>query len=200
MKFVEIKNVSRNAISINQVRGFRLAPGESMKVHPATAAHPAVRQFLPPQGSSLELVTPGVSYTAEVEPIAPAIPQVSAPQPLPVVEEVPAEVIVESVETVENTEAVTVDEAVIAEASAIDEAPAVAEPTEEAQEPAPEMAGKSLREILIEGPGVTESNVDAILEAFASTEALASASKDQLTDLGLSSSSAKKLISWAKQL
>jgi len=168
-----------------------------MKVHPATAAHPAVRQFLPPQGSSLELVTPGVSYTAEVEPIAPAIPQVSAPQPIPVVEEAPAEVVVETVETVE---AVTVDEAVIAEVPAIDETPAVAETVEEAQEPAPEMAGNSLRDVLIEGPGVTENNVDAILEAFASTEALAAASKDQLTDLGLSSSSAKKLISWAKQL
>jgi hypothetical protein len=188
MKFVEIKNVSKDCITVSQIRGFRLAPGESMKVHPATAAHPAVRRYLPPQGSSLELVTPGVS-TAEVEPIAPAIPQESA-------QEAPVAVVEEAV-----VETVTVEPATVA-AEVIEDAAAPAEEmpaAEEAQEePAPEMAGKTLRETFIEGPGVTESNVDALCEAFASVEALSEASKDALLDLGLSSSASKKLISWAK--
>lgn len=192
MKFVEIKNVSTSAISISQIRGFRLAPGESMKVHPATAAHPAVRQFIPPQGSSLELVTQGGPNTAEVEPIAPANPQVSAPQPVPEVAPAPAEV-------APVVEEVPVTEEVVGEASE-QGTPEVAEASEPVQEPAPEMAGKSLRDVFAAGPGVTEDNVDSLLAAFSSAEELSTASKDQLMDLGWTSSSAKKLISWAKQL
>lgn len=192
MKFVEIKNVSKDCITVNQIRGFRLAPNESMKVHPATAAHPAVRRYLPPQGSSLELVTPGVR-TAEVEPIAPAIPQESAPEELvAVVEEAVVETVAVEPETVA---AEVIEDAVAPVADVPDEEPAAVDAPEE---PVSEMAGKTLRETFIEGPGVTESNVDVLCETFASVEALSTASKDALLDLGLSSSASKKLIAWAK--
>jgi len=161
MKMVELKNVGNSRISIRQVRGLALDPGESKKVPPATAAHPAVKRYI---GRGLELVG-----APKAEPKAPA-PPASKPSPVP---------------------------------------PKVTEPKPEPKvEPetgeseAPDDEGENatvgdLRESFLSAPGITEANVDEILDIYPSMEALADASKEDLCDLGVSKSYANRLISWA---
>jgi hypothetical protein len=199
MKFEEIKNVTDGIVVVSQVRGFRVNPGETIIVHPATAAHPAVRRLMPPQGSSLELVTQGI--TEAVEPIAPAIPRESAPEvvevvdpPVVAMEEVPEEV---APVTVEAQPAPAVEEE-ISPATTDTATEEEVETVSPAEEPAPETAGKTLRDVFTEVPGVTETNIDLLLEAFDSVESLANSTKDALVDLGLSASASKKILSWAK--
>ena len=167
MKLVELKNVSQQRITVTQVRGFRLNPGESMKVTPATAKHPAVAQYIPPRGNGLEMVTADTSE--KVEPIAPA----PAPAPAPVVE---PPVVEEPIAPVEEDE--------------------VTQPEEEAED---EVVEDSLREVFIDGPGISEKNVDAVLEMYSSVEELANASKDDLKDLGIAASYVNRLIDWAQE-
>jgi len=74
---------------------------------------------------------------------------------------------------------------------------AVEEPT--GSEPEDETAGDTLREAFLEGPGITDSNVDAIMAEYPTLEALAGATKADLVDLGVAKSFAKKLRSWASK-
>jgi len=163
MKMVELKNVGNVRISIRQVRGFALDPGESKKVPPATAAHPAVKRFV---GRGLELVE-----ASKEEPKAPAPPSsVKKSEPKPEPQKAP-------------------------------------EPKTESEKDAgkdedndtEKTSGNDLREDYLSAPGVTEENVDGLLEAFPTKEALSKATKDAVGDLGVSKSYAKRLISWAKE-
>ncbi len=80
-------------------------------------------------------------------------------------------------------------------------APVVAEPTPEpvadAPEDPPEESGVDLRELYVSAPGITDRNVDDILELFPTLEELKDASKYDLTAAGVSKSYAKKLREWA---
>lgn len=168
MKLVELKNVTQSRLTITQVRGFSLDPGESTKVHPATVTHPAVARYLPPKGKGLELITKDA--TAKVEPAAPALPPTPAPTVTPLEDEPTA---VEE-ETVEET-------------------------TPEPEETVEEVAGKGLRDMYIDAPGITEGNVDGVLSAFPTLEELSEASKDALVDTGVDASYVKRVRKWARE-
>jgi hypothetical protein len=79
-----------------------------------------------------------------------------------------------------------------------------AEPSEdesesEPEEPADEPAGdtEDLRGLYLTGPGVTEDNVDALLEKYSTIEALAKGTKGAVIQAGVSKSFAGRLLSWA---
>lgn len=57
-------------------------------------------------------------------------------------------------------------------------------------------SGQNLREIYISAPGITEDNVDAILEVYPVFDELKKATKAKLLELGVHKSQAKKLVSW----
>ena len=80
--------------------------------------------------------------------------------------------------------------------------PPADEPTAAVEEPAgsepeDETAGESLREAFLAGPGITDSNVDAIMDKYPTLEELSGASKSDLVELGVAKSFAKKLRYWA---
>ena len=58
----------------------------------------------------------------------------------------------------------------------------------------------SLRETLVSAPGITESNIDSVLEKFPTQEALANASRTDLADAGVNPAAARKLIAWVNKL
>jgi hypothetical protein len=58
---------------------------------------------------------------------------------------------------------------------------------------------EDLRALYVSAPGVTDENVDAILGIYATVEDLKDASKDDLVELGVSKSYAKRLIDWASE-
>lgn len=66
-------------------------------------------------------------------------------------------------------------------------------------EPEEETAGESLREAFIAAPGITESNVDAIMAKYTTIGDLADATQKDLQRLGVAKSFTKKLIRWAAQ-
>jgi len=55
-----------------------------------------------------------------------------------------------------------------------------------------------LRELYLSAPGITDENVDAILEAFPTVAAIADASRDILVEAGVTLSYAKRLRNWAR--
>lgn len=76
----------------------------------------------------------------------------------------------------------------------------IATEEEKVEEVKEDTASGSLRETFVStAPGITESNVDAVMEAFPSIEALAAADKSALIDAGVSSAFAKRLIAWASE-
>lgn len=62
-----------------------------------------------------------------------------------------------------------------------------------------ETAGETLRTAYVEAPGVTDANVDAVMGAFPTFQELAAASKDDLVEVGVAKSYAKKLLDYAAQ-
>ena len=138
-------------------------PGESKKVPPATAKHPAVVRYI---GRGLELVN-----TSKEEPKAPAPPAPAPQSPPPAAEPTPAPV----------------------------EEPASEEVTESETETEDETAGKDLREDYLSAPGITEANLDVILDEYPTYEALANAEKEDLCDLGVTKSYVKRLKVWASE-
>ena len=62
-----------------------------------------------------------------------------------------------------------------------------------------ETVGESLRDAYLEAPGITDANVDDIMGVFPSIEELAEASKEDLIELGVAKSYAKKLMAWSSE-
>jgi hypothetical protein len=175
MKMVELKNVGDSRISVRQVRGFALDPGDSKKVPPATAAHPAVKRYI---GRGLELV--GAS---KEEPKAPAPPVTEPPQtPDSDTEPTPDS-----------------DEETGADEETEDDSNEETEEDSTDEEPVDETAGIDLREDYLSAPGVTEANVDGLLERYPTLETLAVATKETLCDLGVAKSYTNRLVSWASE-
>lgn len=65
------------------------------------------------------------------------------------------------------------------------------------EEPKGEPAGDPLREAFLAGPGITESNVSAIMDEFPSIKDLSGTSREKLLNLGVSKFFVKKLLEWA---
>lgn len=200
MKLQEVKNVSAQRIRITQVRGFALNPGQSTKVHPATVKHPAVARYLPPKGRGLELV-PHDSVEQKAEPIAPD-PSLTPEVPVTPAPAEPtaggqdnqdvAPEVTEVSEPGEGPEETPVEETPEASAETTEEkTPEVPEATVEAA------AGKTLRETLIDADGINEDNVESVLNAFDSLEAIANASKKDLQNAGVAASYVKRVKAWA---
>lgn len=169
MKMSDLRNDTGARLSIPQIRGLVFEPGETKKVHPATVLHPAVSRRI---GKGLTLVEP---TQMKVEP------SISAPVlSVPIIPEVPK---------------------LVAEPEPVIQAPLPAEPEPEPKVEPPkvveETVGKSLRETYLLAPGVTEVNVDALLEACPTLEKLANANREKLCDLGVSVSYTKRLKTWA---
>ena len=72
--------------------------------------------------------------------------------------------------------------------------PVVEEPTVEEPQASD---GTDLRELYLSAPGITDDNVDLVLEKFPTCEELAEASKTQLTKQGVSKSYTSRLKEWA---
>ena len=53
-----------------------------------------------------------------------------------------------------------------------------------------------LRDKYISAPGITDANVDAVLEAYPTMDALKEATKDALLDCGISKNQTKRLLAW----
>lgn len=174
MKMIEIKNVSGTKISIRQVRNLAFEPGETKKVHPATVTHPAVSRYI---GKGLELVEP-----TKEEPTAPA-------PSIPVVKKAKATV-KKSVKKVSLPEPKPEPLAPVAEPTP--------EPETKTSAADEETAGTNLREKYLLAPGVTNANVDALLEACPTLEQIVEMSRDELSDLGVSITYIKRLKSWAQ--
>ncbi len=82
-------------------------------------------------------------------------------------------------------------------APTVSEPEATAEEAPQADEVTDEATGMNLRETYVSAPGITDSNVDAVLEAFPTQKELATASTDALVEAGVSKSYTKKLRKWA---
>lgn len=77
--------------------------------------------------------------------------------------------------------------------------PTASTPDEGVDEEPNEGAGETLRDKYIAAPGITDSNVDSIMEAYPTLDALASASKSDFISIGVAKSYAKKLVEWANK-
>lgn len=77
--------------------------------------------------------------------------------------------------------------------------PTASTPDEGVDEEPNEGAGETLRDKFVAAPGITDSNVDSIMEAYPTLDALANASKSDFIALGVSKSYAKKLVTWARK-
>ena len=75
--------------------------------------------------------------------------------------------------------------------------PSTEEPLSEPEEPA-ESAEDNLRDLYVEAPGITESNVDDVLEYYPTLDSLTKATEDDLLALGVSRSYVKRIKKWAK--
>lgn len=199
MKLVPLENISKTTVRITQIRNFCVDPGCIIKVHPATVMHPAVSPYIPGTLRVVEGAVEAVQAPSEIrseeEPTAPAT-TISEIEPIstPVVEAaVETTVVPDEPTVVEEAVQQPIEEAVeqpIEETTAVEEA---VEPVKES-----EPSAESLRGIYLEAPGVTETNVDLILNAFPTVADLANASKEDLVELGVSKNQAKRAVTWAK--
>jgi hypothetical protein len=185
MKMSDLRNDTGARFSIPQIRGLVFEPGETKKVHPATVLHPAVSRHL---GKGLTLVEP---TQMKVEPSAP-VPSAVAPSAVSkvVIEPVP----VKQPEPTPQPEPEVIPEPVVVPELVVEPQP---EPQVETPKVVEETAGINLRETYLLAPGVTETNVDALLKACPTLEKLANANREKLCDLGVSVSYTKRLKTWA---
>ena len=179
MKFVEVRNDSGKQLSIPAIRGLSFLPGEVKKVTPVTVKHPAVSQYI---GRGLTLVTSSQGEepkapiaTATVPAVVPEVVPVAEPEVVPVAE--PEEVPI--VETVTPT---------------VEPMPTPEPPQMESQK---ETAG-NLQEAYLAAPGITEENVQAVLDAFPTFAELIDATVSAVQEAsGLSKSASRRLQTWA---
>ena len=78
------------------------------------------------------------------------------------------------------------------------EVPKIPEPVVE-EKKAEEPAEKDLKDLYLAAPGITEENLEVILEKFPTIEKLAEASKSDLVDCGISRTYVARLRQWAKE-
>lgn len=70
------------------------------------------------------------------------------------------------------------------------------EDEEDEEEEEEETDETTLRDAFIEAPGITDANVDDIMGVYPTFEDLADAAKEDLIELGVAKSYAKKLLDW----
>ena len=174
MKLIPLTNVSGAKLRIAAAR-LVFEPGQTKKVHPATVQHPAVQKYI---GGYLKQGTQ--ETVAKAEPKAPVAQPAAPPAPAP-------QTTTEPNAGNEEPEA-PVDENV-------DNAP---ETTQAADDNSAQDESGNLREVFLSAPGITDKNIDAVLESFNSVELLAAAEEDDLIDCGISKSYAKRVIEWAE--
>lgn len=71
------------------------------------------------------------------------------------------------------------------------------DPPKEPEKTEPEAPSAELRELFLEAPGITEKNIDAILDAYTSIQELADAEEEDLVSAGVSKSFASRVLEWA---
>lgn len=77
-------------------------------------------------------------------------------------------------------------------------APVEKTPPSDPEEPEePEEEKEDLRDVYLRAPGITENNVDEVLEAFPTLEELADADEADLIDCGVSKSFVNRVLEWA---
>lgn len=203
MKLIPLNNVSGQKLRIVEAR-LVFEPGQEKKVHPATVKHPAVLKYI-----KRGWLTQGTQETIEkAEPKAPVAPQAQPPVAPPQDPTEPNagtedgapegndEITPESTEAaLEDASVDSAEEGAEDDDDASDDQPSYADP--EVTVADAEGSG-NLRELYLSAPGITDNNVDAVLQAFESVELLAAASKSDLLDVGVSKNSAKKVLGWAK--
>jgi hypothetical protein len=77
------------------------------------------------------------------------------------------------------------------------ETPPPPPPEDPPEEDPDEEEEDELRELYLDAPGITESNVDAVLEKYPTLDELISADEDDLLDCGVSKSFVKRVLEWA---
>ena len=169
MRFVELRNTTSSRIIISQVRGFVVDAGQTITVHPATVSHPAVARYMKQRTL--------VEVSADAADVAPPPKAPSKPvEPKPKV-----------VEKKEELEA--------PEPPAVVEEPGV-EKEQKADEPA---VAPSMKDLYLAAPGVTEENLESVMEKFPTPNHITMASKSELVDCGISRTFVSRLRSWAKE-
>jgi hypothetical protein len=85
-------------------------------------------------------------------------------------------------------------------------APVVVAEPEPAPEPAPESEPEptpavveDLRDLYLSAPGITDGNVDAVLEKYPTLDMLKAATKEDLVDCGISKNASKRIKDWADE-
>ena len=206
MKLITLKNVTPDeVINITQVRGLRLAPGESKAVYPETVTHPAVSPYIPKKlrvlGDVEVVKKPRKDNNLKkVEPTAPVVPDSDSVDTAPPVEDVKTPTDKEPVAEVTIPAETPVADVIDAEA-VLDDVPNT-EPNASVDAPndSTDEAPGNLRDTYLDAPGITEANVDAVLKAYTTVAELATATKNELIAIGVSKNSAKRVISWASSL
>ncbi len=173
MKLSALRNASNKRINVLQIRGLKFEPGEVRRVPSALVSHPAIAKLV--KSNILTVVERSPKGEPKGAPVvAPIVPPVAESETTdiqPSAEEVEEE----PVSTVEETEEVTEDPEVIEDDS------------------------NTLRTLYIAAPGITEGNVDGILEAYPNVEKLKEATKSDLLRLKVSKNQCKRLLSWISE-
>jgi len=76
-------------------------------------------------------------------------------------------------------------------------APPVEPPPEEPPADDSQDSDSELRELFLDAPGITEKNVDSVLDSFTTIQELADADEDALVEAGVSKSFAGRVLEWA---
>lgn len=173
MKYAKLTNVSsaRRAYSglrDGSGRPLALDPKETKGVHPAVVSNPYVKADI--EAGVLVVAMPG-------EEAAPVVKKAVAPAPEPKKVEAPPVIIPPVI-----TPPVP---------------PAEEEVSESEEEVTEEVDNSALRELFLEAPGITEKNVDAVLDAFTSVQELADAEESDLVAAGVSKSFTGRVLEWA---
>ena len=185
MKRVRLRNDSGTIMVFPDMRDLTFAVGEVKAVLPAVAKHPSVARKIGPGGlTDLGQAAPVTTAPKKAPESPSSLPPVLTPTPSEPIAREPEETAVEPEDAIVESAEEPAEEV-------------VEEPSEEVvEEPAAETTG--LRDEFLAGPGITESNVDAIMEAYPKFSDLAEASKSSLQKLGVAKSYTKKLLSWAR--
>ena len=180
MKLVPLKNETTGRLVFPDLKEMNFEVGETKRVSPAMLTHPSIARRLGKELSApeqSEVVVPKVEEpkAPESPPSKPADIEPEPDEPIAVGEDSPADTEPEP-----------------------DEPTAAVNDSSSDPEPEDETAGVSLREAFLAGPGITDANVDAILNVYPTKSALVEATKRNLNDLGVAKSFTKKLLAWAR--
>jgi len=193
VKRVRLRNDSGTIMVFPDMRDLTFAVGEVKAVLPAVAKHPSVARKIGPGGlTDLGQAAPVTTAPKKAPESPSSLPPVPTPTPSEPIAREPEETAVEPEDAIVESAEEPAEEVVEEPSEEV-----VEEPSEEVvEEPAAETTG--LRDEFLAGPGITESNVDAIMEAYPKFSDLAEASKSSLQKLGVAKSYTKKLLSWAR--